>query len=149
MGGEADWFSTLRGFLDEAIAQFPDKRSGQNTRYTMRDAALSAFSVFFTQSPSFLSHQELMQRQKGESNAETIFSIRSIPTDNHIRALLDPVEAKTVFPVYQKVFSLLQEEGTIDSYRSFADELLVALDETWSHSSENVSCPQCNWKEPS
>ena len=40
MGGEANWFSTLPGFLDEAIGQFPDKRTGKNTRYSMRDVAL-------------------------------------------------------------------------------------------------------------
>jgi len=40
MGGEAGWFSKLLGFLDEAIGQFPDKRTGKNTRYSMRDVAL-------------------------------------------------------------------------------------------------------------
>ena len=40
MGGEDNWFSTLPGFLDEAIGQFPDKRTGKNTRYSMRDVAL-------------------------------------------------------------------------------------------------------------
>ena len=33
----------------------PDTRKGgNNQRYTMEDAALGAFAVFFTQSPSFL-----------------------------------------------------------------------------------------------
>ena len=113
----------------------------------MRDAALSAFSVFFTQSPSFLSHQELIQQQKGSNNAKTIFSIRNIPSDNHIRTMLDPVEPSSLFPVYEKVFSLLDEQGTIESYRSFADNLLIPLDGTWFHSSEKVFCESCNWKE--
>ncbi len=122
MGGETDWFSTLLSFLEEPIGKFPDKRTGKNTRFSMRDVAFAAFSVFFTQSPSFLSHQQLLQ-------------------------LLDPVEPSTVFPVYRKVFSLLQKEGTIESYRSFANDLLVALDGTWFHSSEKVSCEQCNWQD--
>ena len=147
MGGGAGWFSTLLQFLDEAITRFPDKRSGKNTRYTMRDVALSAFSVFFTQSPSFLSHQELLQRQKGSNNAETIFSIHAIPTDNHIRTLLDPVDPTTVYPVYEKVFSLLEEQGKIDEYRSFTGNLLIALDGTWFHSSEKIFCACCNWKD--
>ncbi len=147
MGGKTDWFSTLRGFLEEAIGQFPDKRTGKNTRYSIREAALSAFSVFFTQSPSFLSHQRLMQRQKGGNNAKTIFSIRAIPTDNQIRSLLDPVEPTTVFPVYRKVVSLLEKKGTIDSYRSFGNTILIALDGVWFHSSEKVFCPHCNWKD--
>ncbi len=33
----------------------------------MRDAVLSAFSVFFTQSPSFLDYQERMQKKHGKN----------------------------------------------------------------------------------
>jgi len=72
-----------------------------------------------------------MQRHKGNNNDETIFSIRAIPTDNQIRSLLDPVEPSRVFPVYGKVFSLFENEGKIDSYRSFANGLLVSLDGVW------------------
>ena len=147
MGGEIAWFSTLLEFLEDAVAQFPDKRTGENTRYSMRDVALSAFSVFFTQSPSFLSHQELMQRKKGSNNATSIFTIRNIPSDNQIRTLLDPIEPSLLFSVYKKVFSLLREQGTIESYRGFNNDLLIALDGTWFHSSEKVHCQNCNWKE--
>lgn len=147
MGGETNWFSTLLTFLEDAVAQLPDKRTGENTRYSMRDAALSAFSVFFTQCPSFLSHQELMQRKKGANNAKTIFTIQNIPSDNQIRALLDPIEPSLLFSVYRCVFSLLEEQGSIASYRGFNNDLLIALDGTWFHSSEKVSCQNCNWKE--
>jgi hypothetical protein len=35
----------------------PDcRKQGNNQKYAMEDAALSAFSVFFTQSPSFLDY---------------------------------------------------------------------------------------------
>jgi hypothetical protein len=40
----------IRRFRDVAGA-LPDVRKGKNTRYTMADIALSAFSVFFTQCP--------------------------------------------------------------------------------------------------
>jgi hypothetical protein len=40
--------------LRSTFAQFTDPRRGKNTRYTLVDAGLSAFSVFFMQSPSFL-----------------------------------------------------------------------------------------------
>lgn len=35
----------------------------------MEDAALGAFSVFFTQTPSFLTYQRMMEGSKGKSNA--------------------------------------------------------------------------------
>lgn len=73
------------------VEDFPDKRTGKNLTYSMEDIALGGFSVFFTQSPSFLYHQESMKKARGMSNAETIFQIEKIPTDNHIRDILDEV----------------------------------------------------------
>jgi hypothetical protein len=40
--------------LRQTFEGFTDPRTGKNTTYTRVDAALSAFSVFFMQSPSFL-----------------------------------------------------------------------------------------------
>ena len=58
----------------------------------------TAFSVFFTQSPSFLQHQRLMKPKKGKDNAQSLFGLEEIPCDNQIRNLLDPIPATTVFP---------------------------------------------------
>ena len=78
-------FDNMVQCLRTSIANFPDKRTGQNTRYSLEDAALGAFSVFFTQNPSFLSFQNSMQKAKGKSNAQTLFAMDKIPSDNHIR----------------------------------------------------------------
>ena len=53
------------------LEQFPDKRTGDNTRYSMRDIALGAFSVFFTQNPSFLSHQTSLKMAKAGLTQKT------------------------------------------------------------------------------
>ena len=68
-------------FIEDSIRHFPDVRIGKNTVYEIRDAVLSAFSVFFMQCPSFLAHQEAMQTTKGKNNAETILGVHKIPTD--------------------------------------------------------------------
>jgi hypothetical protein len=52
MGGEGSAFRTLIGYLEEAIKSFPDRRTGHNCLYPIRDVAFSAFSVFHTQFPS-------------------------------------------------------------------------------------------------
>ena len=46
---------TLLGGVRSACAAFPDKRRGDVT-YSMADIGLSAFSLFFMQSESFLAH---------------------------------------------------------------------------------------------
>lgn len=40
--------------IKQSFEAFPDPRTGKNTQYEMIDAGMGAFSVFFTQSPSFL-----------------------------------------------------------------------------------------------
>ena len=55
---------------------FSDKRTGKNLVYPMQDVVLGAFSVFFTQSPSFLSFQKTMEQNKGKSNAQTLFGMQ-------------------------------------------------------------------------
>ncbi len=52
--------------LRECAQQFPDVRRGGNHQlYTVKDACLSAFGVFFTQSPSFPAYQREMQVRQG------------------------------------------------------------------------------------
>src|SRR5438445_13882912 len=80
---------------------FPDKRTGINQRYTLVDVGLGAFSAFFTQFPSFLSHQQAMQESTGKNNAESLFAIKTIPSANHIRDMLDEVSSELVFPIFQ------------------------------------------------
>lgn len=53
---------SLIGLIRAAFDGFPDGRRPSNaTKYEMADAALSAFSVFFSQSPLFLDWQIQME----------------------------------------------------------------------------------------
>jgi hypothetical protein len=110
----------------------------------MEDAGLSAFSVFFTQTPSFLAYQRSMERMKGKSNSQSLFGVHKIPSDNQIRNLLDPVKPKEVFPVFEYLLQVLEEQGQLESFRSFADTLLIALDGTEYFSSSQIHCPHCS-----
>ena len=125
------------------MRQFPDKRTGKNLVYSIEDAALGAFAVFYTQSPSFLAHQTLMEQAKGKSNAQTLFGMHKIPTDNHIRSLLDPVAPSYAFALFERVFNELDASGQIDSLRVCNGQLLIALDGTQYHHSESIQCKQC------
>ena len=125
-GPNALTLSDLAKQLRMTFQTFTDKRRGKNTRYTIEDAALSAFSVFFMQSPSFLEYQRTMQEAHVKSNAQTLFGVHQIPTDNHIRDLLDEVEAPAVYPMFSYIFQGLDQAGVLDSYRAVGNTLLLA-----------------------
>ena len=128
--------TTFRAFPDE-------RRGGNNQQYSIVDAGLSAFSVFFTQSPSFLDYQIRMQQACSRNNAQSLFGVHDIPSDNQIRNLLDPVPPETVFPVMAELSDELYREGYLDTFRSVGDTFLLALDGTDFFSSEKLSCPCC------
>jgi hypothetical protein len=140
-GGET--FQILLSLLMGCVESFPDRRTGKNTQFSLQDVTRGAFGVFFCQSPSFLAFQELMQQQQGKNNASTLFGVQQIPSDNHIRALLDPVDPALLDPVYEKCFDLIQHRGLLQPMRSFANSLLVALDGTGYFQSESIHCPSC------
>jgi len=54
---EALVFDHLVQALHQQLASLPDYWKGKNTWDAVKDAALGAFAVFFTQSPSFLAYQ--------------------------------------------------------------------------------------------
>tara|TARA_A100001391_G_C5069226_1_gene277895 strand:+ start:450 stop:1787 length:1338 start_codon:yes stop_codon:yes gene_type:complete len=137
---------TLEGLvvaLREQFEDFADPRTGKNTRYTMADIALAAFSVFFTQSPSFLAHQRSMQQTKGRNNAHSLFQVGQIPTDVHIRQTLDPTPPATLYPMFASVYDALDDVGALEPYRVRHDQELIALDGTQYFASSALSCPHC------
>ena len=136
-------FEDLRAVLQQRVEQLPDCRKGRNTQYHMPDAALGAFGIFFTQSPSFLEYQRRLQAHKGCNNAHTLFGVTKIPCDNHIRTLLDPIAPSHFDPVFVTVFERLAQHHLFDSFRVLGDQLLVALDGTTYFSSQAIRCPNC------
>lgn len=132
---------SLRGCL----AGFPDKRRGLNTRYTMADIGLSAFSVFFMTSPSFLEHQRRFEEGRHRSNCESLFGISRIPSDNHVRDMLDAASPARLDPVFADVVGALQASpGGLDGFRRLGGRVLIALDGTEYHCSKKISCASCS-----
>jgi hypothetical protein len=131
--------------LEQIFDGLPDGRAGRpNRQYEVGDAAKGAFAVFFTQQASFLAHQRAMQLAKGRNNAERLFEIQALPSDNQIRNLLDPVAPQYLQAMYRQVFQALDEAGVLAGYRSFGQQRLVVLDGTTYFRSKKIHCPQCS-----
>ena len=136
--------SELIDGIRAAFSELPDyRKNGNNLKYRIEDATLSAFSVFFTQSPSFLDYQRRMQLNHNRNNAQTIFGVHQIPSTSQISNLLDPIAPESLYPVLAKVGDKLYEQGCLQPFVSINDTLLVALDGTDSFSSEKICCSEC------
>ncbi len=110
----------------------------------MADIGMAAFSVFFMQSPSFLSYQRSLEQRRQRSNCQTLFTMEKIPTDNHIRTMLDPVAPDAVFPLFGQALGVLEERGGLTNFRRLDGRVLIAVDGTEYFTSQKLHCPKCS-----
>jgi hypothetical protein len=124
---------------------FPDKRRGLNVSYRMGGIGMAGFSVFFMQSPSFLAHQRRFEEGYWRSNCESLLGLRKIPSDNHIRDMLDPASPELLHPVFAAVVEQLGRTwGGLDVFRRLGGHTLIALDGMQYHCSKKIHCPRCS-----
>ena len=141
--------TNLIAAIKQTFTSLPDVRSGNGAyqKYEMSDAALSAFSVFFMQSPSFLDYQKMMEKKRSKNNANSLFGIHLIPSANQIRNLLDPVPAETIAPLYRNIFKGLQASGKLNEFQVLDNTLLVAIDGVEYFGSQSLHCECCSTQE--
>lgn len=123
---------------------FPDVRKGGNRQvYTVGDGCLSAFAVFFMQCPSFLAYQREVHERWGKDNAQSLFGLVQISSDNEIRELLDPVAPSHLGELYWEVFEELHSGGQLAEHRGCGGQWLCALDGVQFFSSNALACDEC------
>ena len=137
-----EFLSSLIEPVRTACVDFPDARRG-DVRYSMADIGLSAFSLFFMQSESFLSYQRGLEEGRKTSNCRTLFGMAAIPTDNHIRAMLDPVHPSHLQPAFDGVLEVMRRRDGFAPFRRLGGRVLIALDGTEYFCSQKLGCPQC------
>jgi hypothetical protein len=139
---------SLIGELKTVCAGLPDQRKGPHVdgQYTMADIGLSAFAVFFMGSASFLGHQRRLEEGHGRSNCQTLFGMAKIPTDAHIRKMLDGAAPGVFDPLF---FKAIATEGILDQFRRLDGRTLIALDGTECFASRKIHCPRCSTRKRS
>ncbi len=134
--------------LGEMAQEMPDKRAGRHNQiYEMKDVVRGAFAVFYMQSASFLAHQRTLARQRGRSNLESVFRLTQIPSDNHIRDLLDGVPVSYLDAGYQWLWQQLIDVGKLTQFQVLNGRILVGVDGIQFFRSAKIHCAQCSRQE--
>jgi len=137
-------FGVLIAYLSRTILQMQEPRKASNaTRYSLSDAVLGAFSVFFMQSESFLEHQRQMESHQGKNNAQTLFGMFQVPSVPQIRNILDGIPCTALFGVFDCVYQALQRGGHLNPFQ-YLGGLLIALDGTEYFDSHKLHCESCS-----
>jgi len=86
----------------------------------------------------------MMRTREGGDNAHSLFQIDHIPSDNHIRDLLDAVAPSEVFPLFQTLLHDLDAHEQLEGFRYLDGQLLLPLDGVHYFSSKKLRCDRCN-----
>jgi hypothetical protein len=135
---------SLLSELKAVCGSFPDTRDGRGGNIAMADFGLSAFSMFFMQSASFLSYQRTLDKGHGRSNCRTLFGIEKIPSDNYIRSHLDAADPNHLQPLFTRMEALFKQELALKkTFSRLGDRTLIAWDGTEYFNSYKIKCSQC------
>ena len=136
--------------ITTAFEKLPDHRKQSNaTKYSIKDAALSAFIAFYLQFPSFRSYQKDAQRPNGlsQKNFQSIFGEHQTPSENQMRNLLDPIKPENVGNIFWTVYDYASKEKILEPFKSVNGTMLIGMDGTQYHSSTSIHCQHCNTKQ--
>jgi hypothetical protein len=129
--------------LKEVCRTFPDAREGRSGNIAVEDFGLSAFSMFFMQSESFLSYQRALEKGQKRSNCQTLFGIGKIPSDNYIRTMLDQADPALLQPCFDRLAAHLCKPEMRKAFQRLGGRTLVAWDGTEYFNSYKIGCPNC------
>jgi hypothetical protein len=129
--------------LKRVCRTFPDAREGRSGNIEVEDFGLSAFSMFFMQSESFLSYQRALETGQKRSNCQTLFGIGKIPSDNYIRAMLDKADPALLQPCFDRLATHLGKPEMQKAFQRLGGRTLIAWDGTEYFNSYKIGCPHC------
>lgn len=132
-----DWdalLTEIRGRFDT----IPDGRAKDRT-ISLSDALMSGFALFALKEPSLLEFQERIK----DDNLRTIYRIEYVPSDTHMRVILDPVDPECLRPCFTDVFRELQRGKALEPFVFYRGCYLLSLDGSGYFSSEKIHCASC------
>jgi hypothetical protein len=140
---EREKLGTLVDCLSKAVDGLPARAEWPDSRYSNRDAINGAFGAFFFQFPSFLRYMREMEDEVKRNNAESLFEVKGIPSDNQIRNIADGIDPGLLDPVFNETLKVADRSGVIEQYRVLGDGVLIPIDGLWYYSSLKKSCSHC------
>ncbi len=110
--------------------KIPDHR-GRKCPISLTDALMSAFGMFSLKDPSLLAFEE----HRNDENMRNLFRITRVPSDTHMREILDPVAPRQFRPLFDVVFRQLQRGKALEPFVFYQGCYLLSLDGTGYFSS--------------
>lgn len=134
----------LFAIIRKDLQRVPDQRAA-NVSIPLDDVLMSAFAMFSLKDPSLLAFDN--RRQDEPESLHGVYGVEVIPSDTQMRTLLDEIVPTNIRRPFRSVFHQLQRGKELPRMTCLGGHLLLAIDGTGIHSSENIGADYCLTKE--
>lgn len=132
--------------LKDFFSKFEDPRKGL-TEIPLQDFLLSAYAVFALKYPSLLSFENDLVDEKKRHNLKSLFGVSRVPSDTHLRDIMDELNSEQFRPIFKKLFAEIQRSKLFERYEFIRlhgrPHYLINGDGTGYFRSDKVSCECC------
>lgn len=129
--------------LRELFAEVPDSREPRRIDFPLVDVLLGGLAMMFFQDPGVLPFQKRMEDQTGSSNLATLFGVSRVPSDTHLRDLVDPIDPAWLLKGLRRLLTAVEKTRIWQEFHWLDGRVLVALDGTEFYHSDKLRCPFC------
>ena len=134
----------LFALIRKDLQRVPDHRAA-NASIPLDDALMSAFAMFSLKDPSLLAFDD--RRFEQPESLHGVYGVGVIPSDTQMRIILDEVKPTSIRRPFGSVFHQLQRGKVLPKMTCLGGHLLLAIDGTGIHCSENIGADYCLTKE--
>lgn len=118
--------------------KIPDHRA-KEPQIKLTDGLMSAYAMFSIKSSSMLQFMENAKKK----NLHNIFLIEKVPSDTHMRVMLDDIDPDSLRPAFTDIFRQIQRGKNLEQMVFFNGCYLVSLDGTGYFFSDKINCANC------
>lgn len=134
--------------LKDYFCRIEDPRGDNgNTKIPLPSALLSACAMFALKFPSLLQFEQSRMDPTIAHNLKSLFLVKQVPSDTHMREILDKVNPKELLWAFDVLLAKAQRGKVLEEYSYLDRGYLLSIDGTGYFESQSIHCESCCIKE--
>ena len=103
--------------ISKQAAQIVDHRPNKlDSKISLHDAVMSALAMMHLKYPSLLQFDKDKLEPEIRANLKSLYHVHKIPSDTHMRVMLDPVLTRDLAPCFKALFTYVQRSGRLKQF---------------------------------
>lgn len=120
-----------------------DHRDKNRISIELLDFLMSGFAIFALKFPSLLKFEEEMRDRNLASHLSPLFKLQQVPSDTHLRTVLDEIELESLSPIFKKLFNHFQRSNHLKEFQFLEGKYILCIDGTQFFASDKIHCDSC------